>query len=213
MTRQEFEEFAQRTSPWYQTMVVEGVTVPGRHRMHRQTWILPDDMTGLRSCDLGCGPGFFVFEAEKRGAEAWGVDGDMKEIEKAEAVKAFARRTACFAHWKIMNLRTWPEWRKGFDVVTMLSVFHHLQHPLTALRTIRAGVHGQFIAEIPCYSAERLRWKPLTSIPEPLGSKTWTKQWYPTREAVLTALGALYSRVQVLGANKTPERLVFLCEV
>jgi magnesium-protoporphyrin O-methyltransferase len=56
----------------------------GRDRMRNQllAW-LPENMTGLRLLDAGCGTGAFAYEAARRGAEVIGVDVSASLLEIA----------------------------------------------------------------------------------------------------------------------------------
>ena len=215
-----FRQFVETHGPWYQGFTAGGVAIPGTHRTDREAErLLPADMRGQRFVDLGCNAGCFVFEAERRGAEAFGVDCDVQEFRRALAVRAHLGSRASLHHRRIMELEGWRQWSEGFDFVLMTSVFHHLQRPLEALRVIRAGVRpgGRLVAEIPCWSPERPLWKPLHALTDPLGDKVWHggRRWYPTRECIESALVSFFDDVECVGTGKPRShgRLVFVAKV
>ncbi len=78
--------------------------------------------------DIGCGPGIFLSEADRRGFDAWGVDLSTNSIE-------FARRK--FGLKNVFQMRveeitnSFPE--NSFDVITMFDVLEHVADPSKAI--------------------------------------------------------------------------------
>lgn len=79
-----------------------------------------------RLLDVGCGPGFFLASAQKRGWEVAGLDISTK-------AEAFARR-----RFGLDIAVCQPEQaefpRESFDLITMWHVLEHMPHPLVTLR-------------------------------------------------------------------------------
>ncbi len=82
-----------------------------------------------RLLDVGCGPGFFLAEAKRRGWEVAGAD-----------LSAWAKQY-CKEHYGIEVARgsleeaAWPD--QSFDVIVMNDVLEHLTDPRKTLREIR----------------------------------------------------------------------------
>lgn len=177
-----------------------------------QMWLLPDDLTGKRFLDLGSNVGFFVFEAERRGAEAYGLDRAKNQLDKAEAIKKTLGSRATFSRGDISKLTLWPHYpritqgERGFDVVLSTSVLHHLHCLPSALWAIRHLVEEQFIGEFRCW-VPTSKFGKADVIPEDWGSDYHKVS--PTPEAVIDALRARYARVEMAGPNKNAERIVF----
>jgi 2-polyprenyl-3-methyl-5-hydroxy-6-metoxy-1,4-benzoquinol methylase len=83
---------------------------------------------GTRLLDIGCGEGFFLFNASKFGY-------DTKGVELSQDAAAYARREFGLD----VEVKSFEELRfleNHFDVVTMWQVLEHLLYPLTTLKEI-----------------------------------------------------------------------------
>ena len=93
---------------------------------------LPPDLRGKRVLDIGCWDGFFSFEAERRGAAVVAID-CLRRANFFEARAALGSRV----EFHEMSVYELSRDRLGvFDVVLMLGVLYHLQHPLLALQKV-----------------------------------------------------------------------------
>ncbi len=93
---------------------------------------LPEDLSGKRALDIGCWDGFFSFEAERHGAEVVAVDPWPHE-RFFEAHRLLNSRVE-FREMSVYEITR--ETLGSFDVVLMLGVLYHLQHPLLALQRV-----------------------------------------------------------------------------
>lgn len=187
------------------------MSIKGTFETASQRWVLPADLRGQRFVDLGCNTGAFVFMAESRGAEAWGLDLQKDQLEKARTIAAYTGSRAQFVHCNIMDLRTWDQFPIGFDVVFHSSVFHHLRKPKAALRLMRELVRVRMIGEFACWTPGEKRWTKADSFPEDWGAEYHVA--FPTKECVMAELQGVFAEVRYLGANKTHYRMVFEARV
>jgi tRNA (mo5U34)-methyltransferase len=107
---------------------------------------LPDDMTGMRVLDIGCGEGFFSFEAERRGAEeVIAVDGSPASIKRFQICK-HALNSKVEGYWisvydlDVKKLGT-------FDLVMYFGVLYHLKDPLLSFKKIREVCSGTLLVQ------------------------------------------------------------------
>lgn len=208
MTREEMVAWA-ATLPWYQSHDLPGdVKIKGCFDTEKQKWLLPDDLTGKRFLDLGCNSGFFVFEAEKRGAEAYGLDKQKNQLEKANVLRKYLGSHAHFSDGDIAKLYGWPHYALGFHVVLLTSVFHHLRKPRQALKMVRGLVLEHLTIEMCCFIPGLTRsWTRADVIPEDWGAAY--HKAFPTASCAERTLLEYFRRVDCLGPNKNQQRLVF----
>lgn len=179
-----------------------------------QLWLLPETLVGKRFLDLGCNVGFFVFEAEKRGAEAYGLDRAKNQLDKAAVIKETIGSKAQFSKGDISKLTLWPKYpritkgERGFDVVLSTSVLHHLHCLPSALASIRGLCDEHFVAEFRCWVPSSKTHGRADVIPDDWGDDYHKVS--PTPEAVVEALlKARFSRAEMVRPNKNAERIVF----
>ncbi len=93
----------------------------GRDRMRATllSW-LPDDMTGLRLLDAGCGTGALAVEAAKRGAAVVAIDvaGNLIDVARQRAPKD------CYIDWRVGDMSD-PALGRFDHVVAMDSLIHY----------------------------------------------------------------------------------------
>lgn len=83
---------------------------------------LPDGPISV--LDIGCNEGYFVFRMAERGGTCIGIDGDRNAVMVAEArAKLQLVPNALFANFPVEHSNV--EGLPRFDVVILLSVFHH----------------------------------------------------------------------------------------
>jgi tRNA (mo5U34)-methyltransferase len=127
----------QETGWWHSIELGDGRVTPGVRSVTelRQLYAsfgLPSDLHGKRVLDIGCWDGFFSYEAERRGAEVVAID-------YVNRPNFFAAREALGARvvFHEMSVYEMSRDRLGvFDIVLMLGVLYHLQHPLLALQKV-----------------------------------------------------------------------------
>lgn len=79
-----------------------GLRTGGRDHSATARSIYPADMTGRSVLDVGCGTGYFVFEALKRGAgPVLGVDVDRYSLRRARLLADCLGLEARFEPWDI----------------------------------------------------------------------------------------------------------------
>lgn len=191
---------------FYQSMdLVEGHFIKGGFDSPEEIKRLafPEDMTGMEFLDIGCNAGYYVLASRKRGANATGIDKNKVQVKKCQEL-AFILGWQDRAHFMHMSLED-ETWRMGpKHLISMLSVFHHLRTPYDSVRRIREICLDRFVAEIwTAESGER-------SMPN-YGTFFKVPGYYlPTiagAEKVLLKAG--FKRVEVVGPNKTKDRIIF----
>lgn len=160
--------------------------------------------------DVGCAEGYYVFAAEWYGASAFGCDLDPDVVMLAREIASLKMSRAKFFQCEVMDLPGRPEVAGGFDVVLCLSLLHHLNHPLAALRILRSLTLDTLVVEAPS-------WSPGCGVSacESLREETRLgrgRRELPTRACWQDALESLFGSVSYMGAGKSPERHVFRAE-
>ncbi len=109
---------------------------------------LPEDLSGRSVLDIGCGEGFFAFEAERRGAApVLAVDVAPDSGAKFDLLKRHFRSRAEFRALAVDDLD--PAAIGRFDLVLFLSVLQHLRHPFRALDRIAELTGWMALMEVP----------------------------------------------------------------
>lgn len=122
---------------WHSIDLGNGEITPGA-RSHAElheiyaSFGLPEDLTGKRVLDIGCWDGFFSFEMERHGADVVAID-CWRPQTFFEARQILNSRVEF--HEKSVYELTRNE-LGSFDIVLMLGVLYHLQHPLLALQRV-----------------------------------------------------------------------------
>jgi ubiquinone/menaquinone biosynthesis C-methylase UbiE len=76
--------------------------------------------------DIGCGHGDLLEEAFKKAKDTYGIDPDIKAIERNKFIK----------HLQVADAENLPFQDNFFDIVTMAWVVEHLEHPEVVLKEI-----------------------------------------------------------------------------
>ncbi len=108
--------------------------------------LLPDDLTGKRVLDLGCGEGWFCGVALNAGARSVvGVDPSKLMLERARA--SVPDNRASFVHAFAEDARFGPS---SFDVVVSILALHYVQDFKTVVDTAASWLvsHGVFVMVI-----------------------------------------------------------------
>lgn len=129
----------------------------GREAMHNEvlSW-LPQDMTGLRILDAGCGTGTFAVEAAKRGANVLAIDIARSLVETAaERITDPVIRSRII--WRIGDM-TSPDLGEFDHMLAMDSIIHYDAHDMAAmvakiLPRIRRSAIFTYAPQTPLLSA------------------------------------------------------------
>jgi tRNA (mo5U34)-methyltransferase len=136
---------------WYQRIPLgDGSHTPGEDTYTESKLPLlrlPEDLTGKSVLDIGCGEGFFSFEAERRGAgRILSIDKAEGSEEKFELLRRHFGSRAEFRGLAVDELD--PAELGAFDVVIFLSVLQHLPDPFAALARIAGLAGGLAVMEV-----------------------------------------------------------------
>jgi len=87
--------------------------------------VLAKPLSQVRTLDLACLEGGFMFELAMQGAQAIGLEGRKENVDKCEAVKAKIGLSNCtFLHDDVRNLSRHKH--GSFDIVLCLGILYHL---------------------------------------------------------------------------------------
>ena len=96
-----------------------------------------------RLLDVGCGDGFFLSLAQKKGFECWGVE-ESKQLAGYAASKSGARISRGRYSGEMFP-------KSHFDIITFIQVVEHMPAPREALRIANYHLrpHGLLVIEVP----------------------------------------------------------------
>lgn len=146
---------------WYHKIELPGgVVTPGWAPLNRDSYRVPEDLTGMRVLDIGAWDGFWTFEAMKRGArEVVAIDdfsdflGSLDQRDRSGwQTFDLCRDALGFDHDRCqrieMSVYDISEERLGrFDVVFCFGVLYHLRYPLLALDRLAAVCDRELFME------------------------------------------------------------------
>ena len=154
MTKSLSPEFRARVEnlDWYQRIPLDAnYLTPGEDTFTEQKLPMlrfPENLSGRSVLDIGCSEGFFLLEAERRGAaRIVGMDSAAGITEKVDLLRELTGSDIEFRPSTVYDLSIAPA--ESFDLVIFLSVFQHLDHPYRALDLISAATGITAIMEIP----------------------------------------------------------------
>jgi 2-polyprenyl-3-methyl-5-hydroxy-6-metoxy-1,4-benzoquinol methylase len=131
-----------------------GLHTPGQNRSKSLSIIFPDDFHGQSILDIGCGIGYFCFEAEKRNA------GRIVGIEPKESRyrQLLLLKDILDSKIEVINCN-FDEYKYNdtFDYILLLNVIHHLKEPIQVLRRIARLTRKRFIMEFPTFKDRRYK--------------------------------------------------------
>jgi SAM-dependent methyltransferase len=162
---------------WYHTLeLAPGVLTPGHIDLRRTARrVLPEDLTGRRTLDVGTFDGFWAFEMERRGAESLAID--VAHLDAAEwppnrrpelvekmndwdirlgrgfrlasaALESKVRRTECDVYDLTPDVVGGP-----VDVIFLGAILLHLRDPIRALeRALQALKPGGLLIMLETFS-------------------------------------------------------------
>jgi SAM-dependent methyltransferase len=149
--------------------------------------------------DIGCGYGFFLEEATKRGWQASGIDLSQECV-------AFAKERGQKAELAL------PEdiKEKNFDAITMFYVLEHLPDPLATLRTVRKLLKpgGVLLLRVPHTTPIVKRLKSIKIKNNLFDPPFHLCDFSPeTLAAMLKKAGFKYSKTMIGGGTTSPKIL------
>lgn len=107
----------------------------------------------LKLLDIGCGNGKFVFDANKRGYEAIGIDMSPDRIEKGKNIYGFNN-----SQLRCINVDDFSSEEK-FDVITLWDVIEHVESPSMLLESIKKITHKNSLVFMLTMSTNSLTYK------------------------------------------------------
>ncbi|MCE9595955.1 MAG: class I SAM-dependent methyltransferase [Planctomycetes bacterium] len=147
MSKAELEALLAHEKFVYQRMdLPHGLATRGEDRSATARAILPERMDGRAVLDVGCCYGFFLYEAQKRGATRLvGLEKNPERLRHARLLRDVYGATLELGD---DDFQTVCE-REAFDDVLLLNVLHHLKEPVAALRTLARAARKRLIVEFP----------------------------------------------------------------
>ena len=118
----------------------------GRDAMHATLlgW-LPDDMTGLRVLDGGCGTGALAVEAARRGASVVAIDVSKSLVDIARARAFETAPTGLDIDWQVGDMLD-PRLGSFHHVIAMDSLIHYKTGDIiAAVETLRTRTSGSVV--------------------------------------------------------------------
>jgi SAM-dependent methyltransferase len=108
--------------------------------------IFPESLAGKTVLDVGCGLGFFSFDAEARQAsKVVGLELKESRLSKALLLKDILGSNVEFQQRDILS----DPLKETFDYVLLLNVIHHLKTPEQFLRQLASLTRERLIIEFP----------------------------------------------------------------
>jgi ubiquinone/menaquinone biosynthesis C-methylase UbiE len=108
-------------------------------------WRLAEGRPGMRVADVGCGPGFFTLDLARRVGPA----GSVLAVDLRPDLLAFLALRAPPPHVRTLawDMRAAPLPERGFDLVMLTDVLHHVEDPADVLRALRGAGSRLLVAE------------------------------------------------------------------
>lgn len=140
------------------------VSTKGADRTATADIVLGDKVEGS-VLDVGCAYGFYVFEAERRGASS--VVGIEAKPDRFAAACAYAQVLGSAAEFRHGEAPQEMGADERFDLVLLLNVLHHVHEPIRFLRKLARHCTGSLIIEFPTLDDSKFL-RTVESVPEGL---------------------------------------------
>lgn len=126
----------------------------GQDRSKSLPIFFPNDFHGQSLLDIGCGLGYFCFEAEKRSAgKVVGI-----ELKETRYRQMLLLKDILGSKVVAVNCDFEKDGYDGdFDYILLLNVIHHLKEPLQVLRRIAHMTRKRFILEFPTFKDRKFK--------------------------------------------------------
>jgi SAM-dependent methyltransferase len=122
-----------------------GLSTGGVDRSPTANLIYPESLAGKSVFDVGCMYGYFLFEAEERGAARMvGCEINSDSLAKCRLLASMRQSRAEFVRLDIDR----EELPGSFDYVLCLNLLHHLRNPLAALDKLIAATRECLVLEV-----------------------------------------------------------------
>lgn len=175
--------------------------------MARKLRVVPlPDLVGKRVLDVGCDHGFWCFLAAERGAKyVLGIDRNRPV--KGKPVDLVARNTAlgvpaCEFAEMALGLQ-WHEFG-DFDVVLMLSMYHHAYNLV--------GEHDPIWFWLSRHAVGEVLWENPVDVTDGVARKDIRQELHGGyTEAAIRAAAEQYFDIEVVGPGHVPSRVVWRC--
>jgi SAM-dependent methyltransferase len=183
MTKAELQALLERENFRYQRMTLpHGLTTRGEDRTGTAEAIFGgEDLSGRSVLDIGCCYGFFLYEAQKRGAtRALGLEVNPDRLRQARLLREVYGSRVEFSDRDFLEVCR----EESFDYVLMLNVIHHLVDPIEAIRVAARCARVKLVLEFPTLMDRRFRKRTARLLP---------------------GLSYLMNRLPVIGVSSLPE--------
>jgi len=131
-----------------------GLSTPGMDRSPTSDLIFPESLAGKTVLDVGCGLGFFSFDAEARQAsKVVGLELKESRLRQALLLKDILGSKVEFQQRDILS----DPPKETFDFVLLLNVIHHLKTPEQFLRQLASLTRERLIIEFPTFADPKFK--------------------------------------------------------
>jgi len=148
-SKEDIIDLIKEETVWYQKIELPyGLSTPGFDRSYVTKLALDRDLSGKTFLDVGCGEGYFVFEALKRGAsKAVGIDLNSTRIKVA---KKIAKILGLPGEFYVGNLEE-MDFKEKFDIVFALNILHQVNNPIAVIEKLMSITREKLVFEIASF--------------------------------------------------------------
>ena len=126
-----------------------GLVIPGEDHTEKIKLIFPDRLDGKSVLDVGCHYGLYLHEARRRGAaRAVGIEKDPDRYANARKIAHILDDGVEIYQGDALAI----DLNEKFDLVLFMSVLHHVNDPLTVMRSLAALCRDTLIVEFPLHT-------------------------------------------------------------